>query len=173
MKQSQENGRFLDKSYKVENRAPNSKLAKFTKEYKSPEQSKYNMTSFTDMVKIKSKSKIEKPSKAGAVARPAATKARPKYSYLTSNTKKQQVKAVKHHEIDLLNSEKEIKLSGSGGLVSQATKGRKAISNQKERLGLLHKLTADVEQRDSAVNSNYKVRDKFKINRTLSNMHSK
>lgn len=72
---------------------------KFTKEYKSPQQSRFRMASFTEMVKNKSGSKTKSGTKV------TATKTKPRYTYLSSTIKKPKLKAVKHQEINLQQKE--------------------------------------------------------------------
>ena len=83
------------------NNVPSPIGTKFTKELKSPDQSRFKMASFTEVVKSKSKEIIKKPLKYPIEPKPEAKKITQKYSYLTSNNKKSQMKAVKHYEIDL------------------------------------------------------------------------
>ena len=78
--------------------------SKFTKEYKSPQESRFRMASFTEMVK--NKSKVSKPSLTNQppTAKQPGSKLRPRYSYLSSTIKKPSLKAVKHQEIDMSSS---------------------------------------------------------------------
>lgn len=79
---------------------------KFTKEYKSPQQSRFKMASFTEMVKNKSKGKNSPTQKASTATKESNTKLRPRLTYLSSTIRKPATKAVKHHEIDLQLKEK-------------------------------------------------------------------
>ena len=83
------------------NKVLSPKGTKFTKELKSPDQSRFKMASFTEVVKSKSKEIIKKPFKSPTEPKPEAKKINQKYSYLTSNNKKSQMKVIKHYEIDL------------------------------------------------------------------------
>lgn len=74
----------------------------FTKEYKSPQQSRFRMASFTEMVKNKSGSKQNSGAK---VPNP---KAKPRYTYLSSTMKKPKMKAVKRQEVDLQKKDESI-----------------------------------------------------------------
>ena len=82
-------------------KVPSPKGSKFTKELKSPDQSRFKMASFTEVVKSKSKEMIKKSFKSPAEPKPDAKKISQKYSYLSSNNRKSQLKAIKHYEIDL------------------------------------------------------------------------
>ena len=83
------------------NKVPSPKGAKFTKDIKSPDQSRFKMASFTEVVKSKSKEINKKPFKSPVEPKADAKRINQKYSYLSANNKKSQLKAVKHYEIDL------------------------------------------------------------------------
>lgn len=81
---------------------------KFTKEYKSPQESRFKMASFTDIVKSKvvATNRIPQNRKTSKVNNNSLLK--PRHSYLSSTVKKPKIKAVKHEKIYLDSQEKRI-----------------------------------------------------------------
>jgi hypothetical protein len=147
---------------------------KFTKEYKSPQESRFKMASFTEMVKAKSKpTKINSPNLNG-LSTQTKTKYQQRYSYLSTTLKKPIIKAVKHQEINLENEEKvsqKVK-SKTTNVANYIVANRKATSTQKERLKST-KLTTGISGRDTIEGKGFRSTDKIIGNRISSNQHVK
>ena len=167
MKISQEYGAPPSNSTFGKKRILNNGKTKFTKEYKSPQQSKFKMASFTELVKNKSKvPKKYKPVKSQTTNKMTATKPKHNYSYLHSSIRKPKLKAVKHHEIDLNKN------NGDNALLQQNAI-RKAKSTQKERVAQSNKLTHNVPKRQIGMLSSHKQREGFAYKKTSYNIYSK
>ena len=140
---------------------------KMGSEYKSPQQSKYKMASFTEKVMTRSSISKGKPKavKSTVTTKHNFNKGKPKSSYLNSNIRKPQIKAVKHHEINLNKNEK--------GAYSVHKSSRKVLSTQKERVLQSSKLTDNVAKRSVSMLSNHKSRDRLAAKKTGYNYHSK
>ena len=147
---------------------------KFTKEYKSPQESRFKMASFTEMVKTKAKpTKVNSPNVSGSGTQ-VNRKYQQRYSYLSTTLKKPTIKAVKHQEIYLENEEKvsnKIK-SKTTNVANYILANRKAISTQKERLQS-SKLTSGVLGRDTITGKGFRSTDKVFGKRISSNQHMK
>jgi len=83
-----------------------------------------------------------------------------KQNYMNSSLRKQEMKSVKHHEINLQRKDK---------IKNQSI--RKAISTQKERILESSKLTAGIPKRQVGMLSNHKSRDKVMSKKNLYNSH--
>lgn len=147
---------------------------KFTKEYKSPQQSRFKMASFTEMVKTKSRpAKINSPNLNG-LSTQTNSKYQQRYSYLSTTLKKPIIKAVKHQEINLENEEKVSNKfkSKTGNVANYIVANRKATSTQKERLKS-SKLTTGISGRDTIEGKGFRSSDRIIGNRITSNQHMK
>ena len=148
----------------------NAASSKFTKEYKSPQQSRFRMASFTDMVKNKSKPSSPTSSNQTLGVKSPTSKLKPRYSYLSSTINKPASNFVKQQEPILnkktSNSSNKQPLKYSAGLKSISA--RKANSTQKERFQS-HKITTGINRRDNGTTSSFLSRDRLFAHRKPSN----
>lgn len=174
MKPSHENGdtELQDKTNRKKKTAQIEK--KFTKEYKSPQHSRFKMAYFTEIVKNKSQGK-NGSFKSSSGAKQTTTKVKPKYSYVSSKVGKPQPKPIKQREVDPSRNNVSV---GKRRIQSTVTStigktARKATSTQKERSFKSTKLTSGIPGRLSGVRSNYKARETLLVKRPSTNSHQK
>ena len=145
---------------------------KFSKEYKSPQESRFKMASFTEIVKTKTKTVSKNPLTQIRKPEDPNSKLKPRYSYLSSTVKKPRIKAVKHEKIYL--DQKESKITPQQSPIPKTTLStRKCLSNQRQRIS--SKFTTGVPKRDTGLNG---FRSSGKIServgkRSLINQHTK
>ena len=149
--------------------------SKFTKEYKSPQHSRFKMASFTEIVKTKTKVPKINGTTSNAKNILSNSKVQPRYTYLSSTMKKPKIKAVKHQEIYLDQKNKadqRYRIPKKKTAPKKTISNRKATSNQKERIKS-SKFTSGILGRDSSGFKGFRSTDRLLSKRVLSNQHSK